>query len=378
MHVDTADYWLNTVDQTQYAPYLTYEYPHTAYVPYVKAAGIKTVAYEDAGMPPITSTLPESTIADGTYLDAMATDCNGNAVTTVNGSAHLFDPHASDATQYLQAVVDSKYNAWAPDVAFFDNWNDLYSESAPPCDFSSYADWTSATLNALTSLNMHGAPLFVNTLSVADAYEYPPVGLNVQNQVGGLNSAVLAGGEYERCFANYAKAWTDTENAELQTIAANKTFWCYANGSLTDLAADSASGLTQRLFVYASFLLTYDPDHSIYQTWLQTVSGFKVMPETQFVPTAPSSTLSAISGAQDAGGAYVRTYNACYYAGKLLGACEIIVNPSTTAAVTVPNSSLYTTSAVLQGSDILDGGTVAFTAPVPTSLAPLTAAILLR
>jgi hypothetical protein len=378
-HVDTADYWLDTTNQAQYAPYLTYEYPHSAYAAAVKAAGIKAVAYENMGMPRISSTLPESNLASGTYLSAMARNSSGSLVLTDGGTQYLLNVHASNAPQFLQAVVDAHYKQWVPDAVFFDNWNDLYSSSSVPSSFSTYADWTSAGINALSAINMHGARLFLNTLSIKDSYASPPAGVSISNSVAGLNAAPVTGGEYEDCYANYAKAWVDAEAAELQTIAANRTFWCYANGSLTNLAADSAAGLTKRMFVYASFLLTYDPNLSIYQTWLQTASHFKVMPETQFLPTAPAYAISSISNALYTGGAYARSYKACYYAGKLVGACEIVVNPSDTTTVTsIPNRSQYAASAVLQGSDILDGGTVTFHGAVPASLPPLTAAILLK
>jgi hypothetical protein len=126
------------------------------------------------------------------------------------------------------------------------------------------------------------------------------------------------------------------------------------------------------MFVYASFLLTYDPN-SIFQEWLQTVSNFKVMPETGIVPTEPLVTAPATVSALLRNGVYVREFAACYYRGSLVGKCAIVVNPS---AASVSLSLGYMHSVVLQGSDALDGGTVQFAGPAVTQLAPLSASIL--
>ena len=59
----------------------------------------------------------------------------------------------------------------------------------------------------------------------------------------------------------------------------------YGTGPL--LVGDSALGIDNRLFVIASFLLTYDLSHSMLAEGFTTPSNSRVEPESQLVPLAP-------------------------------------------------------------------------------------------
>jgi hypothetical protein len=166
--------------------------------------------------------------------------------------------------------------------------------------------------------------------------------------------------------------------SQLQTIALLKSlgkapgpgWWCY----LDNTTASASTVIPYRTFAYASFLLTYDPNYSLFQESFSTPSTFKVMPETGFVPLNPVKHPTQISDLQISSGAYVQQYSQCYYRGTLVGSCEIAVNPGTSTA-SIPNS--YPHSMVISGSGVLDGGTVTFGGGPITSLAPNTAAILI-
>jgi hypothetical protein len=386
-HVLTADY-LQTLAEAQncatYAPYVSYVYPKGDQFGtwHNHCGSVKTVAYTDFSMPNgteigvkyLTNALPGFA-----YSCAAAKSSSGAYVKTYSGTGYLFDPHGSCAAAYAQAVVDYHYNLLksynggvAPDAMFADNYNDLYGESAVPSSFSGYADWTSKLNAAVGAVNMHGVQLFPNTLSIQ----------SVSNQIAGLSPANVTGGQYESCISN--ARWADAENAQIAAVAKGKTFWCYSNDgwaynntswSSTDGNAANAAIAAQRVFVYASFLLTYDLNKSIFETWFNTPSGFRVMPETGFVPTQPAYGVSSLSAIQFSGGTYARGYNACYYRGQLKGPCRIVVNP-TTAVAPVTYASNFHHALVLHGSDILDGGYVSFDGAVKTSLAPNTAEIL--
>jgi hypothetical protein len=199
-----------------------------------------------------------------------------------------------------------------------------------------------------------------------------------QTYVNRLAAPNIIGGAFEQCFND--GMWTAEEDSQLETVALLKTegkapgpgWWCY----LDNTSADGATVLPARLFAYASFLLTYDPNYSLFQeSYTTSPSTFQVFPETGFVPLNPASVPGAVSALQSAGGAYVQSYSACYYRGSLVGNCEIVVNP-TSSSVSVPNPHSLAHSMVLSGGGVLDGGSASFGGTAPTTLAPQTAAIL--
>ena len=375
MHVQTAEYlWSSTetsTDPTVYAPYLTWAYPIYSRFGMTQATGIKTVLYVDPIMP---VSGHEYTDLTGTYSSVRATDCSGNLVTTYSGKGYLADPRTANATSYMSEVVNYYTNvvansnpayAHAWDAIFVDNAGALYGASATPCGYDA-STWGGALDSSLAA---NGKPLILNSLSTNVSA--------VPTYVNYLKGQNIEGGMYEECFAN--GLWTSEEEAQLQTVALLKSenkapgagFWCY----LDNTSADAASVTTQRLYAYASFLLSYDPSYSVFQESYSTPSTFKVMPETGFVPLQPTTQPVHISDLQTISGAYVREYNSCYYRGMLVGACEIAVNP-TNATVSIPNPNGFQHSAYLSGEGVLDGGTMSFTGAPAGTLTPGTAAIL--
>jgi hypothetical protein len=254
------------------------------------------------------------------------------------------------------------------DLVFMDNANTMSGVTPTPCNYSQ-STWTSAMDTAISA---EPYQTVINTLATSAS--------TVSTKVAGLQAANIQGGEYELCFNNHN--WASEENSQLQTIALLKSenkphgagFWCY----LDNTSADASTVIPQRLFAYASFLLTYDPDYSVFQeSYASSPSTFKVMPETGFVALRPASVPTDVSQLQTASGAYVQQYGYCYYRGMPLGGCEIAVNPGT-AAVSVPNPFNYQHSVVLSGSGVLDGGSVTFGGPAVSSLAAGQAAIMLQ
>lgn len=377
-HVQTAEYlWSSTEESTSpsvYAPYLTYAYTKTSLLGPTHAAGIKTVLYTNPMMPHSSGSYDMNEITSS-YAGVQAKDCSGNSVRTYSNTGYLADMTNFAAGSYMSAVVnDYANNALSAnpgyanpfDLVFMDNANSFYGVSAMPCNYSS-STWTADMDSAIQA---EPYQTLINTLSVTTS--------SIPGKVAGLQASNIVGGEYEACYND--RQWTAEEEAQIQTISALKSqgkspgagFWCYLDGTSSD--GSTATGL--RMFAYASFLLTYDPNYSVFQeSFASSPSTFKVMPETQFVPMEPQKTASAISDLQTSSGAYVQQYAYCYYKRNLVGSCEIVVNPGT-ATVSVPNLGNYAHSVVLTGSGVLDGGQVTFDGGAPASLAPGTAAIL--
>lgn len=379
LHVQTAEYlWSTTEEATNpslYAPYLTYAYTKPSLSGVTHAAGIKTIVYTNPLMPH--GTEYEYSAIAGPYANVQARDCSGNAVTSYSGGGYLADVMNVAAGSYVSDVVNHYVNAVLSenpgysnpfDYVFVDNANSFYGVTPMPCNYSAPA-WTSAMDTALAA---EPYPTILNTLATAMA--------SIPAKISGLSGSNIAGGEYEECYNN--RNWLTEQAAQIQTIAALKNqgkrpgpgFWCY----LDNTSADAGTVIPLRLFVYASFLLTYDPAYSVFQeSFTSSPSTFKVMPETGFVPLVPESVPTDVSRLQTASGAYVQQFAYCYYRGMPLGGCEIAVNPGT-ATVSVPNPHNYQHSAVLTGSGVLDGGQMTFGGGGVTSLAPNTAAIVLQ
>lgn len=376
-HVQTAEYlWSSTETSTSpsvYAPYLNWAYTLNSRAGMTRSAGIKTVLYTSPMMP--NSNTYEYNELNGTYAAVKARTCSGTIVKTYSGTGLLADPTRSGTSSYFQNIVNhvtSAVSAANPgyshpwDLIFIDNDGPLYGASATPCNYSA-TTWGTAQDSQLATT---GQKFILNSLSVADS--------NVPTYVSRLKGSAIAGGEFEECFMT--SLWASEEDAQLQTIALLKSegkpggagFWCYADN--TKAAAYTATA--QRMYIYASFLLTYDPNYSVFQESFSTPSTFKVMPETGFVPMSPVSVPSAVTGLATSTGAYLQRYNSCYYRGSLIGRCEIIVNPSTTSYVSVPNPWALHHSMVLSGNGVLDGGSVSFSGAVPSRMGPKSGLIL--
>jgi hypothetical protein len=252
------------------------------------------------------------------------------------------------------------------DAMFIDNNGPLYGASSAPCNYDP-GTWGQAFDTAIAGVTQQ---FITNTLATSDS--------TTQTYVNRLAAPNVIGGEFEECFND--GMWTAEEDSQLQTVALLKSegkpsgpgWWCY----LDNTSADGAASIPQRLFAFASFLLTYDPNYSLFQeSYTTSPSTFQIFPETGFVPLGPASRPSGVSGLQSSTGAYVQSYSACYYRGSLVGSCEIVVNP-TSGTVSVPNPHGLGHSMVLSGDGVLDGGSVSFGGTVPASLAPQSAAIL--
>jgi hypothetical protein len=411
-HVMTGDYLTASNELSNLplmAQYLTYAYVPDSktflgakYLGPLQKLGVRTI-YGTNPLQPICSTLSSTgscTFGDtygynylkagGLYNSAASRDCTGKVIVgSYNGLPVLqLNVYASSAAAYVQATETAWRNyvasknpgyANAASVFFVDNvtpW--IYGSKTRECGVSSttQAQWYAQTAKVLGATTK--GPYKINGLVAADVSI-------VQQELPAINAPNIAIASAEQCYGgfywnstypgNYVSdttkfhTWYANEYAEIHTIAMGKIFWC-----LNRLSGPGNTLPAWRRYTFASFLLGYAPLHAVYEVLLTTPSTLKVYPEMMLVPTLPTVTASDVSGYLQTSGVYLRKFTACYYRGVLKGACAVAVNPS--PSVSVPTPSGYTHHVVLSGAGVLDGGTLAITTGVPTTMPPVTAEIL--
>lgn len=361
-----------TTSLSAVTPYVSWVQTDPTYAAMIRAAGIKVDVYSNFWRNYSTDN-PNIGYTDlkpgGAHAAAEALSCSGAVIVDPNyGGGYEADARSTAASGHAQLVASYRLNE------FHGNYDALFSDDTGavgdlplPCDFSDSA-YTSATNAVDASL---GVPMFVNTLG---AGSYPDA------QVGYAQTSNVIGAMCEECYAAYngskvdyaigGTTWQHTENAEIAMVSMHKIFWDYARA-----IGDPSSETGLRSFVYASFLLTYDPSYAMLQEAFQSASGFPVMPETGLVPMAPSGTATSVAG-YARGSVYMRDFANCFYRGTGIGACAVVVNPSGSPA-SIP-SNPYTHSMSLTGGGVLDGGSASFTAPAVTSLGPDSGTVLVQ
>jgi hypothetical protein len=193
--------------------------------------------------------------------------------------------------------------------------------------------------------------------------------------------------------------WQQDLNSGIAVISAHKMFVNY--DYIGDQGANNRgrpADADQRGYIYASFMLLYDPVQSVYMTgeWgaqHKAVAPAIVFPENLLVPLQPLTTAvwPRRVDALARGGAYVREFAACGYAGHPIGPCAAVVNPSSSNAIPLPAlTQHYGHSVALTGDDGAftgrhgtpnygDDGDVDFTSqPVPATLPAAGWTILVR
>jgi hypothetical protein len=326
------------------------------------AAGIKTIFYTNPnrtqqGDPLFTS--DESTFAH---------TCAGSRIVQPGTSPplYLMNPSSSDLVSLYKSYVAKQLAQQHFDAIFDDEPYDWYALSAMPCNYVA-STWLNAYVNEEKAV---GHPVFYNGLGNfgANISISPDIQLN-PGAIGGMGEGCYSARWNPRLA--YGPYWTAFENTEIAMASQNKIFICYSN----DLTKAS-SAIASRVYTYASFLLTYNLSTSMIWEYYETTSGYTVEPESQLVAQSPAvATPSNVSALKTSTGAYGRRYNACYIAGKSVGACAVVVNPDNASSHAFPYTGYHHTL-LLSGGGILDGGTISAAGPAPpSSLGPTSAVI---
>jgi hypothetical protein len=371
-HLVTSDYLgapngNGSVTWAQAAPYDTWAQSYVSNATALRASGIRVQVYANPNR--TQSGDPMQTSDETTY----AHDCSGNRVTDQYKSItqSVMDPTSSSMQTLFRNTVLKQANGATVDAYFVDDsgplsdFGNIFSPSLP-CNYSD-SQWISGGI-ALN--NAAPSPVIINGLNVLNGH-------NPSLSIGLLDGSNTIGGSYEHCYSDVSAAevadwvWTATENTELQVTAKKKIFQCE---SLNTTAAQQS--YAARTYLLASFLLTYDPNNTILWEMFGTASGLHALPETALVPLNPVvATPASVSSLLLPGGAYGREYTQCFIGGNFVGRCAVAVNPSSSASATFPYPQ-YTHTLVMNGSDVLDGGSIATNGPAaPQTLPPLSSAI---
>ena len=358
---------LTSVPLSDMTPYVTWSITDETHAAAVRAAGVKVAVYSNFWRN-YSSDNPNVGYLDlrpgGLHAAAETQTCGGSTIYDPNyGGGYEADPRSSDALPHAQLVADYRLAEYGSNYdALFSDDTGTFNDLPLPCGFdvSTFAPAANAIHASLQ------VPLFVNTLGA---------GLSPITQVAYENAPNIIGAECEECYASNSGVpvtganWQDTENAEIQTIASKRIFWMYPRPT-----SDAASETALRAFLFASFLLTYDPSYAMFEETFSTQHNFPVMPETGLVPENPVTTASSVTSYRQAGGIYMREFAKCYYRGSAVGKCAVAVNADNTTEAL--SASGYAHSLSLSGSGVLDGGSVSFSGPAVTSLAPGSGSVL--
>jgi hypothetical protein len=325
------------------------------------AAGIKTMYYTDpnrshTGTPMYTK--DETTFAH---------DCNNNRI-LVHGkpvTTYQMDPRSPHLEPLWAAWVASVLNAgYQYDYIFEDATNSIHNESARPCGYTE-PSWTAASNANDIALGQH---IIYNGLgTLTDGYNKPPPSF--------LVNPTTDGGMLEDCYVKDSHVWPKAEKViwanyattELRMIRAKRMMFC------RDLIAfPAASSIDQRQYMYASFLMTYDPSWTILSEKFSTPSNLEIFPEEGLVALEPLiPTPFRITKLETSPWTYGRQYAACYLWGQPIGACATAVNSDVVGTShPFPWPGVYNHTLVLNGGGILDGGTATVDGPAPPAVIP--------
>lgn len=349
------------------APYLDYATVPVKDANAYAAAGIITVYYSDPnrshrGTPMYTKN--ESTFAH---------DCNGKRITVGHRpvTTYQMDVRSPDLEPLWAGWINNILGGgYTYTYIFEDGANNIHNETGVPCGYTE-PSWTAASNANDTAL---GQKIIYNGLgTLADGYGKPPPSI--------LLNPTTSGGMMEDCYIKDSQqnpvskttVWQNYETTELAMISAQKLFVC------RDLVAFPAqSSLAQRMYMYASFLLTYDPSSSIMSEKFSTPSNLEVFPEETLVALDPLvQSPTKIGKLKTARWTYGRQYGACYLLGVPVGSCAVAVNADVpSASHPFPWPGVYSHTLVLSGAGILDGGTADVTGPAPPSTIPGSSALI--
>jgi hypothetical protein len=371
-HVMTMDSYQYSTgklpDRKVAARYLTWAIAQPKDTNSFAAVGIKTLLYTDPN---------RTAVGDPMYTNdetTFAHDCSNNRITITGKSAttYLMDPTSPDL-QALWRTYVADVLTWGDhyDAILEDNADVVHPVSALPCNFDQTA-WTAGTNTMNQAL---GASVIYNGLgNLVDGDQ------NVSPAIG-LNPTAITG-ELEGCYSNgdpnnpvpRKTVWETYETTEIDMVTAGTPFLCRGLGTLPAATAQS-----ERMYMYASFLLTYDPNTSIISEQFATQNtALMVDPESGFVALDPLvAEPTAITTLESSNWIFGRQFADCYLFGRPIGACAAVVNAdSSNVSHAFPWQGVYKHSLILHGGAILDGGRAGVQGPAPPAEVPGASAVI--
>lgn len=369
-HLMTAEYFMGrygtrSVTPATAARVLTWAQTSVADSDAISAAGIKTQVYED----PNRWATTEAMYA-GSTESMFAHTCNGGRITSLyHGlTRYVTNPASTSLQSHYRTFVANQTAGHHVDAIFEDDAGPLsgyapYTPFSPsmPCSYTDSA-WVTG---AMALDNAVGLPVITNGLNSLNGH-------NPSVMTTALAARNIMGGVYEHCYSDnsttkvHSWAWTAIENTQLIALHDGKQFWCMARNTNA-----AYTQIDPRIWVLASFLMTYDPNKSVFFEEFGTASGLSVMPESKLVALNPTTPLpSTVDGLKTSTGTYAREFGACYIGGSAVGGCAVIVNDDSTVSHPNPFGTKYRHTIALSGNGILDGGTVSAAGGAPPSSIP--------
>lgn len=369
----TGDYfgtpWGTTsVSATTAARYLNWALTGYQNVNTVKDAGIKVMTYFNPNRVQTSDPLYKLTSSTG-----FSKTCSSARIYHYfAGTAQYVLNPASSAVQTAYAdYVRSRLVYGTPNAVFEDNAGALsaYGSFTPgsPCSYSDSA-WIAGEKALESAIEV---PTVFNGLSGLH-----DKGVSLSTQL--LDNSKVIGGNYEHCYTETAHPemgsypWVAMEDTELIAAAKGKLFFCMERNGTA-----ASSSYRAREYALASLELTYNPNTTVMWSEFATPSGLHVMPESQFVAMSPVVAAPSSAASLYQNGSYKREYRSCYYAGRLIGPCAMVVNPDYYAHPRPSLTYTYHHTINLHGNGLADGGTVTFDGPAaPTTLGNQTGYVL--
>lgn len=340
-----------------------------------RAAGIKVNLYIDPSIqygPP--DYAPLLTAQEATFLH----DCSGRRVTVrqYNLTGYVMDVRSpsfvSLFSSWVKANAAGHYDAIFVDDAYF-AVNSYLPLSAQPCGITREG-WRSSFDRLVSTARV---PAIVNSLAMRITQDGTGIDSLMQKA---YEAPDVVGAMYELCYTEGSGQqgdwiWRAAENSEITSMATKKLWFCFGTSTVD---AASSAGIEQRLFQYASFLLTYDPRYAIWQTAFKSPRNFNVLPETRLVALEPKRAQPVTIDDLSVDGLYVREFAACFIDGESRGPCAAVVNPSKTRTVPFRLAG-YGHTLSLRSSNVFDPAGVSSDGPPPTTaVRPLSAFVAFR
>lgn len=359
---DTANYDYGILaSYAQAALWVSWAATDDRYARQLRMLGIKTVFYVDphrlspSGFP-MAQTIPSDETAyyhscDGTRVH---TSYNGRSTQYVGNPASpalnaFFDRYVRE---HARVGDEPNYDAvWEDDAGPLSEFYQAFVEPLPGCWYPGDV----AYMRELSAFQRH-SPLPILMENLANWH-----GAHPSKAIDLLDNPNVIGGLLEFCFSatSHARAkesgtaWLVQQETALRVIAEeHKQFFCfnYLDGG------DDAASIDRRGYVFASFLLSYDPTLSVLAEQVATPSGVSVEPEAAFVPLQPVvPTPRDPSALRTQHGAYAREFRACSIHGTPVGRCAIVVNPSAFGMAAFPYPGKYKHTLRIEGRGAIEG-----------------------
>jgi len=388
-HVPTGAYCCmgyanDTVDPHQIVPYVTWANTNRWGAQADRAAGVPDVIqYFDVSRVYLKDRA-YPLLNGGRLSGARAVNCSGQPIIS-SPAGFIADPYKPEALDLVEDELRNVYNPVFTAYFMDDVDTTRYGiTNGPPCKGSvswtepATADAYAALIGAL-KLDVDGRTLtpkiMINGLS--QFADLPATRLVPLHLLGPQN---VLGGMCEGCYGDNSPdklkggaEWQGDLDLEIRTIRMHKIFWDYVRYLTNDPQA--------RLYTFASFMLAWDPQYSIYQTAYkpENPGQLHVTPETGIVANEPLHPIETVDQLRDPGGTYVREYRQCFYRSAPIGPCAFVVN-SDSVPHARPHLSLdYRNAVSVHGGMVLEGGTLSTRGTsAPDQIPPMSGWILTR